>query len=112
KQAKEHIGRQVQRASNRHTKDRRHVIARSPGDGLGAADRGDDDRPPGAHRFRTPCEPKPLPTALRTRRNCQAKGRVSRTTPATSSIAAEIPTASPKSPYKAGDKAPAPTVPV
>jgi len=54
----------------------------------------------------------PLGSALSTRVSFHARGRVSRTTAATSSIAGIRPSASLKSPYRAGDNAPAPIVPV
>src|ERR1700730_17057567 len=58
------------------------------------------------------CDLRSCATALSTRVSFHAKGRVSRTTAATSSIAGIRPIASLNSPYRTGDNAPAPIVPV
>src|SRR5271168_18883 len=63
-----------------------------------------------AHRWI--CDPGGLASARSTRVSCHASGSVSRTTAATSSIAGVRPIASLNRPYRAGDNAPAPIVPV
>jgi hypothetical protein len=56
------------------------------------------------------CDLRSLATTLITRVSFHAKGSVSRTTAATSSIAGVKPIASLNRPYRAGDNAPAPIV--
>src|SRR5277367_3222070 len=63
-----------------------------------------------AHRWI--CDPGALASARSTRVSCHASGSVSRTTAATSSITGVRPIASLNRPYRAGDNAPAPIVPV
>src|SRR6266446_10033215 len=58
------------------------------------------------------CDRSSLATALSTRVSFHASGSVSRTTVATSSIDRVRPIASLNSPYRTGDNAPAPIVPV
>src|ERR1700730_19243147 len=58
------------------------------------------------------CDPRSLATALSTRVSFHARGSVSRTTAAPSSIDGGRPIASLNSPYRTGDNAPAPMVPV
>src|ERR1700730_1866763 len=58
------------------------------------------------------CDLRSCATALSTRVIFHARGRVSRTIAATSSSAAVRPIASLNSPYRTGDNAPAPIVPV
>jgi hypothetical protein len=58
------------------------------------------------------CDPRSCATALSTWVSFHARGRVSRTIAATSSSAGVRPIASLNSPYRTGDNAPAPIVPV